>query len=187
MKKNREENLPEEPEFVDLVEEPVCRLLPPETFDRAEIDNDIDYWAFNCDGEPVEVRVTSAGVFLNDVQVYNGIEQPLLYACKAFGEFEFLGVLGDFLGIAMLTYFKGTNMVHHIAGPRVNAAASIGLYLREDGWGDAVTFLPVLKTTEEKVACVYPVYYNQKAPYGVFKRLDVVPEVHGEDVLRGDA
>jgi len=26
----------------------------------------------------------------------------------------------------MLTYFRGTNMVHHIAGPRVNAAATIG-------------------------------------------------------------
>jgi len=61
MKKNWEEHLPEEPEVVDLYEEPVYRLLPPETFDRAEFDNNIDYWAFNCDGEPVEVRVYVGG------------------------------------------------------------------------------------------------------------------------------
>ena len=186
MKKSREENLQEEPEAVDLHEEPVCRLLPPEIFDRAEFDNDNDFWAFNCDGEPVEVRVTSAGVFLDDVQVYSGIEQPLRYAYKAFGEFEFLGVLGDFLGIAMLTFYKGTNMVHHIAGPRVNAAASIGLYLREDGWGDSVSFLPVLRTSEEKAACEHPVYYNQKASCGTFKRLEVVPEVHEENLSPED-
>jgi len=109
-----------------------------------------------------------------------------MHTWRAYGDFEFLGVLGDALGIAMLTYFRGKDMVHHIAGPRVNAAATIGVYLREDGWGESVLFLPVLKTTEEKVACEYPVYYNQKAPYGVFKRLDVVPEVHGEDVPRED-
>jgi len=73
-----------------------------------------------------------------------------------------------------------------IPGSRVNAAASICVYLREDSWGDAVSFLPVLKTTEEKAACEHPVYYHQKAPYGVFKRLDVVPEVYGEDVSRED-
>ena len=161
-------------------------LIPFGSFDRQEFDSNPNLWAFECDGEPVEVSVGGAGVFFNEVLVDGDLTAALLSAYAAFGEFEFLGVLGEGLGIALVTRWKGSDMIQHIASVRTNAAAQIGLYLREDGWGERVYLLPALKTMEEKSEATAPVYYNCKAPYGGFYRLDPLPALYGEDGSHAD-
>lgn len=157
-------------------------LIEPEVFDRSIYDEDVNFWAFDCDGVIVEGYVAGKTVYLSSGPATAEVAEALKYAQVHFGDIEFMGVqqADGRLSIAMLTQYKGTDMAHHVASVRVNPAAGIGLFLREDGY-EAVSFLPCLKTAEEKMACEHPVYYHQSAAYGLFHRLALVPEVPGED------